>query len=207
MDYSLAVVFQIVVLVFSVIVHEISHGFIAEELGDDTARRAGRLTMNPMKHIDPFGSVIVPLVMSLVPGGVVFGWARPVPFNPVKLKNPRKGSALIAMAGPISNLILASIFAIGVRIIDGFGIISLLPVLPFFKIIIVINVILAVFNLVPIPPLDGSKILFFFFPRSAGKIEFALERYGFIILLFFIFFGVDLIYPIIEWIYRVFVGV
>ncbi len=200
-------VFQVLVLVFSVVVHEVSHGFAAEELGDDTARRAGRLTLNPIKHLDPFGSVILPFLLSLVPGGVVFGWAKPVPFDPRRLKDPRKGSMLIALAGPLSNLALAGIFAIAVRLIVYFQVVELVPAIAFLKIIIVINIVLAVFNLVPIPPLDGSKILFFFLPRKTEGLQMLFERYGFIILLAFIFFGFEIIHPVMEAIYRFLVGV
>lgn len=200
-------VFQVLVLVFSVVVHEVSHGFAAEELGDDTARRAGRLTLNPIKHLDPFGSVILPFLLSLVPGGVVFGWAKPVPFDPRRLKDPRRGSMLIALAGPLSNLALAGIFAIAVRLIVYFQVVELVPAIAFLKIIIVINIVLAVFNLVPIPPLDGSKILFFFLPRKTEGLQMLFERYGFIILLAFIFFGFEIIHPVMEAIYRFLVGV
>src|SRR3989338_2391840 len=206
MEQSVSIAFQIIVLMFSVVIHEVAHGVVAEELGDDTARRAGRITLNPLKHIDPFGSVILPLLLSLVPGGVVLGWAKPVPFNPFKTKNPKSSSALIALAGPASNLVLALVFAVAIRVILGFGIFYLFPVLIFLKFIVVINIVLAIFNLIPLSPLDGSKILFFFLPPRAAKLGFVLERYGYIILLAFIFFGINLLYPAIEWVYRVMVG-
>ncbi len=207
MDSSIVIViYQIVVLVFSVIIHEISHGFVAEELGDDTARRAGRLTLNPIPHIDPFGSILLPLVLSLFPGGIVLGWAKPVPFNPLHFKNMRKGSMLVALAGPVSNLLLAGIFALIARGILFFGLLDLLFVIPFLKVIIVLNIVLAVFNLVPIPPLDGSKVLFYFLPRRMERVEMLFEQYGFFILILFIVFGVDFIHPIIEALYRFFVG-
>lgn len=207
MDSSILIIaYQVIVLVFSIIIHEISHGFVAEELGDDTARRAGRLTLNPLPHIDPFGSILLPLILSILPGGIVFGWAKPVPFNPLNLKNMKRGSMLIALAGPASNLFLAGIFAIIVRgiILGGFSDIFFL--IPFLKVIIVINIVLAVFNLVPIPPLDGSKVLFYFLPRGTEQMQMAFERYGFFILVFFIIFGIEIIYPVIEGIYRLFVG-
>jgi Zn-dependent protease len=208
MDSSILIIaYQVIVLVFSIIIHEISHGFVAEELGDDTARRAGRLTLNPLPHIDPFGSILLPLILSVLPGGIIFGWAKPVPFNPLNLKNMKKGSMLIALAGPASNLFLAGIFAIVVRGIIFGGFSDLFFLIPFLKVIIVINIVLAVFNLVPIPPLDGSKVLFYFLPRGTEQIQMAFERYGFFILVFFIIFGIEIIYPVIEGIYRLFVGI
>jgi len=208
MDSSIIiVVYQVIVLVFSVIIHEISHGFVAEELGDDTARRAGRLTLNPIPHIDPFGSILLPLILSLFPGGIVLGWAKPVPFNPLHFKNMRRGSMFVALAGPVSNLLLAGIFALITRGIVFFGFLDLLFIIPFLKVIIVLNIVLAVFNLVPIPPLDGSKVLFYFLPRRMERIQMLFEQYGFFILILFIVFGVDFIHPIIEALYRFFVGV
>lgn len=203
------IIFQIIVLILSVVVHEVSHGYAADELGDPTAREMGRLTLNPLKHLDPFGSVILPLLLSLVPGGVVFGWAKPVPFNPFRLKNPKRDSALIAFAGPASNLVIAIAFSIFYRIIayipDTQG--SLVSLELFFASIIVINIVLAVFNSVPIPPLDGSKILFAFIPAKYERFFEPLERYGMFILLLFIFFGLELISPVIYLFYRFLIGV
>ena len=201
------VIFQLVVLLFSVVIHEISHGFIAERLGDPTARLAGRLTLNPLKHLDPFGSVILPLLLSLLPGGIVFGWAKPVPYNPSNLKNPERDGALIAAAGPISNLIVALVFGILYRIIHSFGIYSfLVPVGDLFSIIVIINIMLMIFNLVPLPPLDGSKVVLAIWPRSASELRYFFERYGFFLLLAFIFFGFQFIEPIIFWLYRILIG-
>lgn len=191
-------IFQLIVLVFSVIIHEISHGFVAERLGDPTARNAGRLTLNPIKHIDPIGSIALPLLLSLIPGGVVFGWAKPVPYDPRFFKKPKRDAALVAAAGPVSNFILAAIFA-AVFHIFGFGSFGEL-----LSLIVVVNIALAIFNLVPIPPLDGSKILFGFFPRKWNKIERTLEQYGFFFFLIFIMFGIDFIAPGILWVARLF---
>ncbi len=195
-------VFQLLVLLFSVVVHEVSHGLMALELGDHTARLAGRLTLNPLKHIDPIGSVALPLLLSLIPGGVVFGWAKPVPYNPYNLKDPKKGGALIALAGPAANVVLALVFALAYRAGGGFGAVE-----PLIASVIIINIALAIFNLIPIPPLDGSKILFWLLPRGTEAAQAFLERYGFIILLVLIFSGLNFLFPAVEFLFRLFVGV
>ncbi|MEK7629805.1 MAG: site-2 protease family protein [Patescibacteria group bacterium] len=206
MDLPL-IFFKIIVLVFSVVIHEVSHGFVAEHLGDPTARQAGRLTLNPLKHLDLFGSVILPLMMAILPGGVILGWAKPVPYNPQNLKNPEKGGAIIAAAGPLSNLALAIIFGLVYRLFASFTLGNNFQVLPeLLNMIILVNISLAVFNLVPIPPLDGSKVLFLFLPLSARNFRNWLEQHGFIILLIFIFFGFELIIPIIIFLYRLILG-
>ncbi len=202
------ILFQIIVLIFSVVIHEVSHGYVAEELGDSTARDMGRLTLNPLKHIDPFGSIILPLLMSLIPGGIILGWAKPVPYNPFNLKDPKKGGALIAAAGPASNLVVAFIFSIFYRLfmyvpnVGG----ALITLEPLFASIVMINIMLAIFNLVPIPPLDGSKILFALIPRKFGYVTEIFERYGFFILIIFIFLGVEFLSPIVRFLYRLFIG-
>ena len=122
----------------------------------------GRLTLNPLAHLDPFGSIILPLCLYFLTGGsLVFGWAKPVPFNPLKLKNPRRDSALLAFGGPLANLSVALIFGLIIRL---FVVLGYPAIIPFFSLIVEINLVLAIFNLIPIPPLDGSKILFYFFP-------------------------------------------
>lgn len=194
----LIIIFQLIVLLFSVVLHEVSHGFVAEKLGDSTARLAGRLTLNPLKHLDPFGSVILPLLLSLIPGGVVFGWAKPVPYNPHNLKDPDRGGAIIAAAGPLTNITIACVFAIFFRIAVSLPATPIFIMLSlFFGAIIGINILLALFNLIPIPPLDGSKILFFLLPASARSVRLFLERYGMYLVLAFIFFGFRLLIPLI----------
>jgi len=208
MGSILAFVFQLVVFIFSVMVHEISHGFVAEKLGDKTARLAGRLTLNPLVHLDPFGSILLPISLYfLTGGGFVLGWAKPVPYNPENLRDPRVGGAKIAAAGPLSNLFLAVVFGVMTRIILSF-IPFLAPLASFFAVIVYINVLLAVFNLVPLPPLDGSKVLFALLPKgeSSYRLQSFLERYGIALLLVFIVFGFDLIIPPIRFLFSVIVG-
>ncbi len=193
-------VFQIIVLLFSVVIHEISHGYVAEYLGDPTARLAGRLTLNPIKHLDPFGSFVLPISLWFLTGGsMIFGWAKPVPYNPNNLRDPISGGAKIAAAGPISNFLIALIFAIAFRIVRVIAPDSEI-LLQSFALIVSINILLAVFNLVPIPPLDGSKLLPVILPRNetTERILNFLNQNGFVLILIFIFFGFELIRPIIR---------
>jgi len=197
-------IFQIIVLLFSVIIHEISHGYVAEKLGDPTARLAGRLTLNPLKHLDPFGSVILPALLILSHAGFVFGWAKPVPYNPWHLKKPERDGALIALAGPLSNLLVAVIFSLIFRLSVLIGSLTLGNLC---ALIVLINVALAIFNLVPIPPLDGSKILFLILGRRGENVKVLLEQYGIFILAFFIIFGFQIIVPAVIFIFRILTGV
>lgn len=201
----IALIFQLVVLIFSAIIHEIAHGLMAERLGDPTARMMGRLTFNPIKHIDPFGSVLLPAALYFLSGGsFVFGWAKPVPYNPYNLKDPRIGAAKIAAAGPLSNLLIAIVFGILLRF---FGAAGLLPVAGLMSVIVYINVMLAIFNLVPLPPLDGSKVLLGILRGSqSNAIADFLERYGTILLILFLFWGIGLIQPVINILYRLIAG-
>lgn len=193
-------IFQIAILVVSIVIHEVSHGAVAYWLGDPTAKYAGRLTLNPIPHIDPVGSILLPLIMSLSGIGII-GWAKPVPYNPYNLRDQRYGPGLVAVAGPLSNLTVAIFFGIFIRALSAADFGS--PIFfSFLQYIIFINVLLAIFNLVPIPPLDGSKVLFAFLPDSAYRIKAALEQYGVFLLIFFIFFLFPLIIPIVSWIFN-----
>lgn len=189
MDNSiLLIIFQIVVLLFSIMLHEISHGLMALRLGDQTAKDAGRLTLNPVSHLDPFGSIMLPLLLVMTQSPVVLGWAKPVPYNPNALyKDFRYGPLKVALAGPLSNLALALFFGLIIRL--GMGILSPIT-LQLLGIIVLMNCFLAVFNLVPIPPLDGSKILSVILPRPYAQM---IENIGlggvFVVVLFLYFFG------------------
>ena len=188
----------------SVVVHEVSHGFMADLLGDPTARKQGRLTINPLKHLDPVGSVIVPLITSLA--GFTFGWAKPVPYNPYNLKNMRLGEFLISLAGPLSNLLLAIIFGFIIRF-SNFD--SHLPsaFIIVCSYIVVINIVLTIFNLIPLPPLDGSKILFSILPHQYGRFRMVLEKYSTVFVLIVVFFLWQIISPIIPFIFNLLTGI
>lgn len=190
------IIFSIAILIMSVVIHEVAHGYAALALGDVTAKYAGRLTLNPLKHLDLFGSVIVPLMFVLLPSNLILGWAKPVPYNPFNLRNQRWGELLVAAAGPASNLVIAAIFGVLVRLSGVLGLSA--AVLEMSLIVVLINVVLAVFNLIPVPPLDGSKILFGLLPTEAMiKTRAFFDRYGFILILLVIFFLWRLIVPIV----------
>ncbi|MFO7891724.1 MAG: site-2 protease family protein [bacterium] len=179
---------QIVVLLFSLIVHEVAHGYMALHLGDTTARDSGRLTFNPIPHIDIFGTIIFPVILIVIQSPVLFGWAKPVPINPWRVQGGKKGLAKVSAAGPGSNLLLAVIFGVMFRIYSsGSGIANPISRILFFAVFI--NIILAIFNLIPIPPLDGSKILMAYLPEHMAERYSSLQRYGFLLLFFLLFIG------------------
>ncbi len=194
-------VFQLIILLFSAIIHEVAHGFAAFKLGDDTAEKMGRLTLNPLPHLDFLGSFAFPLISFLSTGGsLVFGWAKPVPYNPFKLKNLRRDTALLAFAGPLANLSMALIFSLFIRFTINNPQFS--GILLFLAIIVKINLILAVFNLIPIPPFDGSKIFFYLFPSP--KLESFLYQYSFLFIFLILFFGGGIISLIVDFLFSVF---
>lgn len=185
--------FYVLVLIMSVIIHEFAHGYSAYLLGDDTARLSGRLTLNPIKHMDLFGSFLLPLFLIISNAGFVIGWARPVPYNPNNLRKGKWGNVIVAGAGVAANLLIAIIFGLFIRFAFVFGMPVFDPsnILPFYKIsimIVMLNIVLAFFNLIPIPPLDGSKILFSFLPVRLRYIENFMTQWGIFFLLFFVFF-------------------
>jgi Zn-dependent protease len=184
--------FSLIVLLFSVIIHELAHGYVANSLGDPTAKYEGRLTLNPLKHLDPFGSVVLPLLLFISQSPVLVGWAKPVPINPYNFKDQKWGSLKVAIAGPMTNLALAVFFGLIIRVVGSFspGFFVAMPgIFLIFFFVVHINIMLAIFNLIPIPPLDGSWILFKFLPQGAQKVKLFLQQYGVFVLIFFIFFG------------------
>jgi Zn-dependent protease len=195
------IIFGIAILILSVVVHEVSHGYVADKLGDPTARLAGRLTLNPIPHIDVMGSVIIP-ALTFIAGGFIFGWAKPVPYNPYNISH-KYGEAMVAGAGPLSNITLAVIFGVVIRIFGE----SLGPAtLSLLSLIVFINILLAIFNLIPIPPLDGSKILFEFLPYKYQHVRQKLERYGFFLVLIFVIFLWQIIQPVIFGLFSLITG-
>src|SRR3989339_455505 len=201
-------IFSLVILLFSVIIHELSHGYVAYSLGDPTAKYEGRLTLNPIKHLDPFGSVILPLLLFVAGSPFLFGWAKPVPYNPANLRDEKKGTFFVSIAGILANLILAIVFGILIRFAPLFiGVAFLGAFYKIASIIVLLNLVLALFNLIPIPPLDGSKVLFSFLPVKYRYIENFLEKWGMFLLLFFIIFLWSYVSPLIFVIFRAITGV
>lgn len=181
-------ILSLVVLLLSVVIHELAHGYVAYSLGDPTAKYAGRLTLNPIKHIDFFGSIALPLLLLAVTAGQgpIFGWAKPVPINPYNFRDQKWGSLKVAIAGPITNFSLAIVFGLLIRLTN------LQPHMPFTQflaIVVFYNIMLALFNLIPIPPLDGHWLLFEIIGPRFEEAKHFLRQYGMFILMFLIFFG------------------
>lgn len=192
---------SVVLLVFSAIVHEVAHGYVAHLCGDDTAKEAGRLTLNPARHLDPFGSIVLPIVMGIM-GGFVFSYAKPVPYNPYRLKNRRRDEVLVALAGPASNLLQALVGAAAFNglwalveansqlyffgpLVLGMSAMELL--LTVFSSYVWVNLMLAFFNLIPLPPLDGSKVVCYFLKGEALESYYQVQRYSMPILIFVLY--------------------
>ncbi len=177
--------FQLIVLYSAMTFHEVAHGMTAYKLGDDTAKLAGRLTFNPLKHIDTFGTVILPLILFLINSPFVVAYAKPVPFNPLNFRNIKKGTILTGLAGPVSNIGLAIFFGLLIRLLDFFGFVSPYFFL-FLSIIIFFNLLLAFFNLAPFPPFDGHHIAFSLLSDKYHKLKEFLTRNYLIFLLIWI---------------------
>ncbi len=197
-------------LVFAIVLHEVAHGWIANKLGDHTARDMGRLTLNPISHIDLFGTIIMPVMLFLLSSGrLVFGYAKPVPINPYNFKDPKKGMALSSLAGPGINLVMAVTFSFFLRVVlplfegfippsawEWFG----LPLVLMLGYGVLINVGLAILNLIPIPPLDGSRIVYWLLPDQLGRTYYRLEPFGMLIIMALFAFNIlgYLIWPIVQ---------
>jgi Zn-dependent protease len=191
-------------------IHEIAHGAVAYHLGDPTAKNEGRLNLNPLNHLDPIGSIILPaflfLMTSVTGVGLIFGWAKPVPINPYNFRDQKYGSLKVAAAGPSVNIALALVFGLALRFFPEF-LYSFSPVMILlFSYIVLINLQLAVFNLIPIPPLDGSHILFTLLPRSFDKLKLFLYSSGFFLLIIIMLFFFRYIIYIINIIFTLIVG-
>lgn len=195
--------FYIIVLIMSVVIHEVAHGYSAYLLGDKTAYLQGRLTLNPVKHLDLFGSIVLPLLLILTNSGFVIGWAKPVPYNPNNLKKWKYSELTVAISGILANILMAILFSIVIRMAMSFGVplvTSSLNINPFYEItsiIVLVNLVLALFNMIPIPPLDGSKVLFSLLPNRFTKIKTFISRWSLLILVFFILFLWKYIAPVI----------
>jgi Zn-dependent protease len=206
------ILFQLIAFLFAISVHESAHAWMANRQGDPTARMLGRITLNPIKHIDPFGTVLLPLIAMLTPGMPVIGWAKPTPVDPRNFKNPVRDDILTSVAGPVSNFIVATgatllLVAIevlapgGRRLVQGTiqGFLqansSLTPVALLLYQFVLINVLLAVFNLIPIPPLDGSHVLRHVLPEGVRQ---AYDRLGMFALFALVFFGSRLLMAVIQ---------
>jgi len=199
----LIIIFSLAVLLFSIILHEIAHGYLAYKLGDPTAKYAGRLSLNPLKHLDPLGSFLFPLFTLILTfgKGPIFGWARPVPVNPYNFRDQRWGELKVAIAGPFTNFLIAIIFGLLIRFIHLPN-----PLFLMFSIVTGYNIFWGIFNLFPVPPLDGSHILFSLFGDRAFEMRMVFQQYGFLILILVIIFGLNLIASLALILFRLLVG-
>jgi Zn-dependent protease len=167
MDTQVDKIFYLIILIISIVIHEIAHGYAALYYGDTTARDMGRLTLNPIKHIDPIGSIVVPLLLFFTGSPFMVGWAKPVPYNPNNLNNEKKGTLAVAMAGIAANLSIVIVFTLLIKLAGHYFSIHTLQVM---ALVVLVNLILALFNLLPVPPLDGSKIVASFGSRKLRDI-------------------------------------
>ncbi len=205
MDGLIQPVFKVIVLLYSVVIHEVSHGAMANALGDRTAKDAGRLSLNPLKHIDMFGSIILPLLLLIAHSPFVVGYAKPVPYNPLQLKDRKFGPVKVALAGPMSNIILAVLFGLTLRFMPDVFSSPLIPEL--FAFIVVLNLLLAIFNLFPIPPLDGHWLLMTFLPARFDHLKVFLYKYSLVLLFMFIIFIFPLLLPLVALLFKLITGV
>ena len=194
MDLILTIVITLPILIYSAILHEVAHGLVAERLGDPTARIMGRITLNPLPHIDPFMSILLPLILLISPARVIIGGAKPVPVDPFNLREPKKDMALVSLAGPGTNLLIAIIFALICRLlfprlsldmVRGSGLTGFI-----LGTIVYINILLAIFNLIPLPPLDGSKIFALVLPDKEAAVYLSIGSIGIFIIFFLLMFPI-----------------
>lgn len=198
-------IIYICILIFSIVLHELAHGYAAYWLGDPTAQYEGRLTLNPFKHLEWFGSLILP-VISYQLGGFLIGWAKPIPYNPYNFKRfARFGDALVAFAGPAINIIFVIAFSIIYRVLVATG--GSAEMIVVSEAIVLVNLVLAAFNLLPFPPLDGSKILFSVLPRKYDNIKYTIDRYSLPVALVFLIFVWPIVSPYVFVLARLILGV
>ena len=200
-DLILDIALSLVAIFTAIVLHEVAHGYMALRLGDPTARDLGRLTLNPLAHIDPIGTILVPIILAIM-NAPLFGWAKPVPINPRNFRNPFRGMLFVALAGPGTNIVLALGTALIGRILllmvpqsldmasTSFGMNLLTGLFTLLGYFVIFNLFLAGLNLIPIPPLDGSRVLTYFLPAEGRRIMLSLERYGFFIFAGLLYLGV-----------------
>lgn len=189
-------IIYIVILLISVVLHELAHAFAADRLGDPTPRLAGRLSFNPLVHLDWFGSVLLPALLIIIGTPFVFGWAKPVPFNPYQLRNQKWGGAMVAAAGPLVNIIIAVLCSLALSFVDPQTVLN-----GILELSILTNIVLAVFNLIPVPPLDGHHILFAFLPESMDRFKEQLRSLAWPLVFMVVLFGFELIEPVIRYLF------
>lgn len=186
---TIQIALGIAFLILSLGVHEAAHAYVADRCGDGTAREEGRLTLNPMAHIDPFMTIILPLILFMT-SGFIFGGARPVPVNPMRLRHPLRDMSLVALAGPASNLVLALLFSVAWKSMVYWGGMPTSALAPrVMEMALTFNIILAIFNMIPIPPLDGSRVMAYLLPNHLREPYVSLERFGLMIVLLLVMTG------------------
>lgn len=205
--FNLPLIIQLPIFFFAVVFHEYAHGWVAYRFGDDTAKVTGRLTLNPLPHIDPIGTILLPLLLIISGSRFIIGWAKPVPINPYRLKDPRRDLIKVSAAGPLANMTLAVVSAMCVWIMKMANI-DMMMLIGLLKFSVFINLLLGVFNLVPVPPLDGSNILSGLLPREMAIQYERIKPYGFLIIIILFYTGIlwRIIIPIVGILYSILLG-
>lgn len=194
-------ILSVVLLIFSVVIHEVSHGLRAVAEGDPTPRVMGRLTLNPLKHLDPLGSVILPALLIFTGSPVVFGWAKPVLFDPRNFVDKKWGPVRVALAGPLANIALVLIGALAAHVLTAAGVYSI-ALGTFLSVLVLVNLSLAIFNLIPVPPLDGHYLLFALLPASATRLRSVLQQSSFLLMALVLFVLWQFISPLVLFLYQ-----